>query len=344
MYPKTLLDYDSDTLKALLAELGMPSFRYKQIYDWIFKKFVFSFDRMTNLSLKERVMLNENFNGVVPQPASVFKDRDDGSLKILYRLHDDNAVEAVAIPAEDGRMTFCLSTQVGCAVRCPFCKTGESGLIRNLTVQEIVTQLIILLRYTGKKPTNIVYMGMGEPFNNREALFGSIDVFTDPSGLRMATRRITISTSGVIPGIEELSAREGEVNLAVSLHTADNDLRNKLVPINKTYPLDKLRRAIQNYTDLTGRRVTLEVSLLKDVNDGYHDAMNIASFCEGMLVHVNLIRFNYYKGSPYRPAAELTEKNFRKALKKEGVSVTVRKSAGSNIMAACGQLSDRSDG
>ena len=238
-------------------------------------------------------------------------------------------------------MTFCLSTQVGCAVNCAFCRTGKLGFKRNLNAEEIILQVMILVKKTGQKPTNIVFMGMGEPFANRKALFEAIDVLTDHNGLGLATRRITISTSGVIDGIRELSNRPGEVNLAVSLHVADNHARNILVPMNKRYPLEKLKEAISEYCAKTNRRVTLEVTLLKNVNDQYNDAMNLVSFCENLLIHVNIVRFNNFKGSQYEQSPEKNEKEFRKVLKKANIPVTVRKSKGQEIMAACGQLAGK---
>jgi len=324
-----------------LADLGMPAFRAKQVRDWIFRKFVFSFDEMTNLSLADREKLKEAFPKILPPVERYLQDRD-GTSKVVVKLGDDQLIEAVAIPDEDS-LTFCLSTQVGCSVGCVFCRTGSMGFHRSLSSDEIILQVMLLVKRTGQKPTNIVFMGMGEPFFNRPALYEAIDVLTDPQGLGLATRRITISTSGVVEGIVELMDRPGEVNLAVSLHVADNASRTILVPLNKRYPLEKLREAISNYCERTSRRVTLEVVLLKNVNDQVQDAMNLVSFCEGLLVHVNIVRFNHFPGSPYAPAPDKDEKEFRKILKKAGIAVTVRKSRGQEILAACGQLAGKSD-
>ncbi len=327
--------------KKTLADLEMPAFRAKQVRDWIFRKFVFSFDEMTNLSLPDREKLKTAFPKILPPVEKFLQDRD-GTSKVVVKLADGELVEAVAIPDDDS-LTFCLSTQVGCAVGCVFCRTGEMGFKRNLSSDEIVLQVLLLVKRTGKKPTNIVFMGMGEPFFNRPALFETIDVLTDPQGLGLATRRITISTSGVVEGISELMDRPGEVNLAVSLHAADNATRTMLVPLNKRFPLAKLREAIVAYCERTSRRVTLEVVLLKNINDQVQDAMNLVAFCEGLLVHVNIVRFNHFPGSSYEPSPEKDEKEFRKILKKAGVAVTVRKSRGQEILAACGQLAGKSD-
>ena len=329
-----------DELKNKIKELGMPNFRANQIRDWIFKKFVFSFDEMTNLSVSDRQKLKEAFPKILPPVEKFEIDSEDNTGKAVIKLADGELIEAVAIPGDDS-MTFCLSTQVGCAVKCSFCRTGKQGFKRNLSTEEIILQVMILVKKTGKKPTNIVFMGMGEPFFNRKALFESIDILTDHNGLGLATRRITISTSGVVDGIKELSNRHGEVNLAVSLHIANNHDRDTLVPMNKKYSLEVLREAISGYCAKTNRRVTLEVTLLKNVNDQYNDAMNLAQFCEGLLVHVNIVRFNKFKGSVYEQSPEKNEKEFRKILKKAGIPVTVRKSRGQEIMAACGQLAGK---
>lgn len=341
MTAKSLFSCGFNEFQKTLADLGMPAFRAKQVRDWIFRKFVFSFDEMTNLSMLDREKLKEAFPKILPPVERYLQDKD-GTSKVVIRLSDDELIEAVAIPDEDS-LTFCLSTQVGCAVGCVFCRTGEMGFRRNLTADEIILQVMMLVKRTGKKPTNIVFMGMGEPFFNRSSLYEAIDTLTDPQGLGLATRRITISTSGVVEGIVELMDRPGEVNLAVSLHVADNASRTTLVPMNKRYSLEKIREAISTYCARTSRRVTLEVVLLKNVNDQMQDAMNLVSFCEGLLVHVNIVRFNHFQGSPYEPSPEKNEKEFRKILKKAGIAVTVRKSRGQEILAACGQLAGKSD-
>jgi 23S rRNA (adenine2503-C2)-methyltransferase len=326
-----------DEFTKTLAELGMPGFRAKQIYEWIFKKFVFSFDEMKNISLADQAKLKAAFPKILPPVEKYLVDKEDKTSKAIIKLQDSELIEAVAIPSEDS-LTFCLSTQVGCAVGCPFCKTGETGLVRDLSADEIVLQVMILVRKTGKKPTNIVFMGMGEPFFNTEQLYDAIDVLTDPKGLAMATRRLTISTSGHVDGIYSLIHRPGEVNLAVSVHVADNESRNRLVPMNKRYPLERLKAALKEYCAKTTRRVTLEVVLLKNINDQLNDLMNLINFCEGLIVHVNLIQFNSFLGSKFEGSSVKTLREFKKELKRAGIAVTIRSSRGKNVMAACGQL------
>jgi 23S rRNA (adenine2503-C2)-methyltransferase len=325
-----------------LAELGMPSFRAKQVYEWIFKKFVFSFDEMKNISVADQEKLKAAFPKILPPVEKYLVDKEDKTAKAIIKLQDGELIEAVAIPSEDS-LTFCLSTQVGCAVGCPFCKTGESGLIRNLSSDEIVLQTMILVRKTGKKPTNIVFMGMGEPFLNKDELYAAIDVLTDSKGLGLASRRLTISTSGHVDGIYSLIERPGEVNLAVSVHVADNESRNRLVPMNKRYPLERLKAALKEYCNKTTRRVTLEVVLLKNVNDQYNDLMNLINFCHGLIVHVNLIQFNSFLESKFEGSSIKTMREFKKELKRAGIAVTIRSSRGKNVMAACGQLGGKAE-
>ena len=339
MTHKTLFAHNFNDFKQAVTELGMPAFRAKQVWEWVFQKFVFSFDEMTNLSKSDREKLKEAFPRILPPVHDCLVD-EDGTMKVVLKLDDGELIEAVSLP-DDKSLTFCLSSQVGCAVKCIFCRTGEEGFKRNLTLEEILLQVMLLIKKTGRKPTNIVFMGMGEPFFNRKALFAAIDSLTDPKGLGLATRRITISTSGVIDGIEELMDRPGEVNLAVSLHAVDPATRTKLMSINKKYPVEELRKAIANYIDHTGRRVTFEMVLLKNLNDRENDAYNLIQFCEGLTCHINIVRFNPYPGTPWEPTSLNNEKEFRKLLKKAGIPVTVRKSKGSSILAACGQLSGK---
>lgn len=339
-----LLASDFQEFTAICRELGLEAFRAKQVWEWIFVKGVFSFDRMTNLSLAAREKLAARFPAILP-PFEKQRAKD-GTIKLVLPLDEGKTrIEAVAIPGdekdevgEQGALTFCLSTQAGCAVGCLFCSTGSQGFTRNLRAEEIVMQVLSLIHLTGRKPTNLVFMGMGEPFFNRDALFAAIDVLTSARGLGLATRRITVSTSGVPQGILDLAGRPGEVNLAISLHAADDRTRSRLVPLNRKYPLEILRGAVQEYLSRTNRRVTFEIVLLKDVNDGPENAHNLVGFCEGLLCHVNILRFNAFPGTAFKPAGEESEREFRKILKKAGIPVTVRRSRGGEILAACGQL------
>lgn len=337
MFHRSLFSYSFDEFKQLVTDLGLTQFRAKQIWDWVFKKFVFSFDEMTNLSKKDRESLKKQFPQILP-PLKKLQKAQDGTVKIVVELHDGKLVEAVAIPDQDS-LTFCLSSQVGCPIGCIFCRTGKNGFVRNLTTEEILLQVMMLTKEFGCKPSNIVFMGMGEPFLNRKALFAAIDTLTNQSGLGLATRRITVSTAGIPVGIDDLTQRPGEVNLAVSLHSVDNQTRTRLVPINNKYSLEKLRQSIANYCIATGRRVTFEMVLLKGINEQEIDALNLVNFCEGLICHVNIVRFNPFPGCSLEPARANKERKYRKILKKAGIPVTVRQSRGADILAACGQLS-----
>ncbi len=343
MTTQPLLSLPFETFKTILTdELGLEPYRAKQVWDWLFLRQASRFEQMTNLSKEARAKLSERFPLIFP----VFVDQlrsKDGTRKVVIPVGENELVEAVAIPGDEDSdgVTYCLSCQVGCQAGCTFCRTGAMGFKRNLTREEIILQVLSLIRVTGKKPTNIVFMGMGEPFFNREAVFGAIDTLTRPEGLALATRRITVSTVGVPAGIRAFSERPGEVNLAVSLHAADDTTRSRLVPLNKKYPLKKLREAIEEYLAATNRRVTFEVALLQGVNDGLDNVLNLVQFCEGLLCHVNLIAFNPFPGCGYKPAPEDAVREFKKQLKKAGVPVTLRRSKGADIMAACGQLAGK---
>ncbi len=339
MSPTPLLPIAFEEFQKAVTALGLEKFRARQVWEWLFGKLVFDFAAMTDLSVAARQKLAEAFPTILPTDFETLRGAD-GTTKLSLPLADGQRIEAVGLP-DDEALTFCLSSQVGCPVGCAFCRTGSLGYTRNLTVEEIVLQLMLLAKILRARPTNIVFMGMGEPFLNRQAVFGAIDLFTDPKQLGLATRRITISTAGVVEGIRELAGRPGEVNLAVSLHSVDNQVRSHLVPLNKRYPLDRLRAALVEYLDRTNRRVSFEMTLLKGVNDSLADALNLVQFCEGLLCHVNLVRFNPFPGCTYKPAPEAAEKEFRKVLKKAGLPVTVRRSRGADILAACGQLAGK---
>jgi 23S rRNA (adenine2503-C2)-methyltransferase len=324
--------------KAVIG-LGLEKFRARQVWEWLFGKLVFDFAAMTDLPVAARQKLAEAFPAILPTDYQTWCGAD-GTVKLALPLADGETVEAVGLP-DDQTLTFCLSSQVGCPVGCAFCRTGARGFTRNLTTEEIALQLMLLVKVLRARPTNIVFMGMGEPFLNRPAVFGAIDLFTDPRQLGLATRRLTISTAGVVEGIQELAERPGEVNLAVSLHSVDDWVRSLLVPLNRRYPLARLRAALVDYLARTNRRVSFEMTLLKGVNDSLADALNLVQFCEGLLCHINLVRFNPFPGCAYKPAPEAAEKEFRKVLKKAGLPVTVRRSRGADILAACGQLAGK---
>jgi len=307
---------------------------------------------MANLPVALRQSLEEKINlhnlTIIQQKAS-----HDGTLKALFKCPDGNTIEsALMYYSEDGqkeRRTICVSTQSGCSIGCPFCATGRQGFQRNLTPGEIVEQVLHFARVlrnqeTGEKAqrvSNVVFMGMGEPLMNYDNLWQAITTLNSPEGFKLGARNMTISTSGVIPGIQRLSKEKLQVGLAVSLHAADNNLRNKLVPLNKKYPLDKLIPACHEYSQLTGRRVSFEYILLHEINDSIQHAKNLAILLKNLNCHVNLIPANKTEDMTFRPPAKKTILAFENELKKQSINVTLRVSRGQDIDAGCGQLKSR---
>ncbi len=312
-----------------------PSFRGKQIFQWIGKG-VESFEEMTNLSASLREELSQKATLRSSTVSKVLKD-SDGTVKLQVTLSDGLAVETVLLTDHEDRKTACVSCQVGCAMNCAFCQTGHLGLARNLTPGEIVEQFLFLEKYAGPLD-NIVFMGMGEPMMNLDSVRKAISVLTDKDGRALSARRITLSTSGVIKGIYDLADNGPAIRLAVSLTTADSELREHLMPIGKTNPLEELRKAIDYFARKTGKRVTLEAALLHDKNTTIDSARNMVQFARGIDVHVNLIPWNPVEGLPFSEPTAKECRNFVSYLEKEGINVTLRTRRGREIGGACGQL------
>jgi 23S rRNA (adenine2503-C2)-methyltransferase len=332
----------TDLFPEKIAEaLGLKPFQGAQIFRWIHKKHVFDFESMTDLSKDLRRLLQERCEGsrlqLVRMSAS---PRSQGTKKALLRLADGETVESVLIRDGD-RVTLCLSTQVGCAVKCAFCATGLSGYTRNLSPGEIVEQALYLLRdeQLGERTPNIVYMGMGEPFRNYDATAKSIRLLMRPEGLHIGARKITVSTSGDVPGIQRFAEEDWQVRLSVSLHAANDDLRTRLVPLNKKYPLQALMGAVRDYVGATARHITFEWTLLEGVNDGPEQADELARLVKHLpAVTVNLIPYNPVAGTGFQPPARHVCEAFRERLEQRGINATLRKEQGQDIDAACGQL------
>jgi 23S rRNA (adenine2503-C2)-methyltransferase len=263
--------------------------------------------------------------------------------KVLFGLPDGEAIESVLMLYE-GRQTVCLSTQVGCPVGCPFCATGQGGFVRNLTSGEIVEQVLHFareLRDEGKRVSNVVFMGMGEPLLNYDATWQAVETLTDSRGYNLGARHLTISTAGVIPGIQRLAGEGLQVGLAVSLHAPRDDLRRTLVPLARRYPLSELLSACRSYVEQTGRRVTFEYALLDDVNDSLQQARQLAHLLSGLLCHVNLLPLNPVADCPWRPSPEERVLAFDRELRRLGIGSTIRQRRGLDIDAGCGQLRGR---
>lgn len=311
------------------------SFRGKQIFQWIGKG-AESFDAMTNLSVDLRNELKEKALLRSTSVSEVLKD-PDGTIKLQITLSDGLAVETVLLTDREDRKTACVSCQVGCAMNCAFCQTGHLGLARNLTAGEIVEQFLYLEKHAGPLD-NIVFMGMGEPMMNLPNVRKAIAVLTSKDGRALSGRRITLSTSGVIKGIYDLADNGPAIRLAVSLTTADNELREKLMPICRTNPLPELRKAIDYFANKTGKRVTLEAALLHATNTSIESATNMINFARGLDVHINLIPWNPVAGLDFSEPSAKECKNFVYHLEKAGLNVTLRTRRGREIGGACGQL------
>ncbi len=328
------------TPEEIAVTLDLKPFQGKQIFRWIHQKKVFEFDRMTDLSKNLRKKLSDHC--VANQLELVrfsTSERSTGTKKALFRLSDGETVESVLIRDRD-RSTICLSTQVGCAVKCEFCATGMSGYTRNLTPGEIVEQALYLLKdeEMGERTPNIVYMGMGEPFRNYDATVASIRLLMNPDGLGIGARKITVSTVGEIKGIEQFGEEAWQVRLSISLHAANDTLRSRLIPLNRKYPLEKLLNAVRQYTESSGRQITFEWTLLDGVNDSQQDARELIDLARTVKASVNLIPYNPVSGLGFAPPPIGRCEAFRDELTNAGIAATLRKERGQDIDAACGQL------
>lgn len=321
-----------------LQKNGVAQFRAKQIFHWVHQQSALSFEEMTNLPKELIKLLQEKFGSPLPIELITTRTSLDGTEKYLFKLNDDATVETVLIPEEE-RNTICVSTQVGCAMNCSFCATGKSGFIRNLSSGEIVAQTLGIenrLKEQGLTISNIVYMGMGEPLANYREVMKSLYLLNDARGLNLGARRFTISTCGLVPQIIELAQEELQINLAISLHAVCDDLRSKIMPINKRYSIKELLEACDFYLERTGRRVSFEYALIADINDGIDHATKLSHLLSGRLCHVNLIPVNPV-GTQKRPSTKrITE--FAQVLADANIPVSIRKERGTDIEAACGQL------
>ncbi len=336
---KNLLNFSRPELRKIFAESGEQAFRADQIIKWVHQKQVTNFDEMTNLSKKLREYLTENFEIVTPN-ILLDKASDDGTRKWLINLGDKNSIETVYIPEND-RGTLCVSSQVGCALNCTFCSTAAQGFNRNLSVAEIIGQVYIAKRELQKqdrKITNVVMMGMGEPLMNYSNVLPSMDLMLDDLAYGLSKYRVTLSTSGVVPEMKKLK-QDSPVALAVSLHAPTDALRNKLVPINKKYPLKELLEVCRDYySEEKRRKVTIEYVMLDGVNDSLNEARELAKILSKVRCKINLIPFNPFERTLYKTSKKENILKFKKYLEEAGFITTVRATRGDEIDAACGQL------
>jgi 23S rRNA (adenine2503-C2)-methyltransferase len=351
-----ILDLTKDQLGDLFVSWGEPSFRAAQVDRWVYKELATDFQAMTDLPRRLRERLAESARLGVPRVVAETTSTDTLTRKALLALNDGRTIETVLMLYPDApgspqlqepsgespaakyqRRTVCISTQVGCPIGCPFCATGQAGYVRNLTPGEIVAQVLHYARIAGPL-TNIVIMGMGEPFMKFDVTWQAIESLVDPARFGMGARRITVSTSGEIPGIERMAREKLQINLAISLHAPENDLRNVLVPLNRKYPLKDLMRAARAYVAHTHRRVTFEYALMDKVNDRPEQAEALAQLVRGLLCHVNLIPLNPTPASPYGRTPYERVRQFENILVGAGIPTTLRVEKGIEIAAGCGQL------
>ena len=312
-----------------------PAFRAKQVYEWIAKG-VESFDQMTNIDKATREKLDSSALLRSSSVSQVLRD-PDGTIKLQITLNDGRAIETVLLTDKEGRKTACVSCQAGCAMKCAFCQTGQLGLGRNLTAGEIVEEFLFMEKEAGKLD-NIVFMGMGEPFQNLDAIRKAVAVLTDPKGRALSSRRITLSTCGLIKGIYDLANFGPKMRLAISLTTADEDLRNQLMPVTKGNPLPELKKAISYFIEKTGKRVTLEAALLSGKNTGKESAERLIDFARGLDVYINLIPWNPVPGLDFETPPPEETRNFVRLLENANLNVNLRTRRGEKIGGACGQL------
>ncbi|MDH5543359.1 MAG: 23S rRNA (adenine(2503)-C(2))-methyltransferase RlmN [Nitrospinota bacterium] len=338
-----LKDIPLSGMGAVISEMGEPPFRLKQLCDWLYSKSVVSIEGMTNFSKKMREKLAEKYTAEGLEIIER-KESEDGTSKYLFRLKDSLSIEAVYIP--DGeRGTACISTQVGCKFGCAFCATGSQGFSRDLSLGEIVNQFVMLKNEEsiarGRPLTNIVFMGMGEPLDNFRNLIDSIEIFNSPDGFGIGIRRITVSTVGIIPMLEKLGEEGRGVNLAVSLHSADEGIRTELMPVNRKYPVGALMKSLALYPLRPYRQITFEVIMLKGINDSREEAGKLARAIGKLKAKVNLIVFNPGESARFFPSPDEKVVEFQKELVKHGIAALIRKNRGGDIEAACGQLKSK---
>ena len=336
---RKLVGLSLDDMTRELAEAGHPAFRARQLYEWVYKKAATSFEEMTSLSKQLRSWLEENYALGYPEIAEIRGGAADGSRKMLFRLEDHRVVESVLMH-EKAWETLCVSSQVGCAVDCKFCMTGFGGFRRQMSTGEIVSQFLLTKRSVNdnEAPRNMVFMGMGEPMLNLDNVLPAIELLTDSKGMGVSPRRITVSTSGIVPGIERLGDADLGVNLAISLNASNDEFRSRIMPINKRYPIQQLLDACRNFPLRNRRRIMFEYVMLGGANDSLENAHELAELLNDIPCKINLIPWNPDSNLPFERPEELSIRKFQQYLLDRNFTVSVRYSKGLDIGAACGQL------
>jgi 23S rRNA (adenine2503-C2)-methyltransferase len=345
-----IYDFEFPELSARIKSWGVPKYRAQQVWDGLYKNLWLAPEEFTNLSKDLRTKMSELLEFKVLTPVDYRESKDGDTRKTLFELHDGRRIETVLMHYESenrvDRNTVCISTQVGCAMGCTFCATGQMGFKRHLTTGEIMAQVLYFARKLqdeGDALTNVVLMGMGEPFHNYEAAMAAIDRLNDPDGFNFGARRFTVSTVGLVPLIRKFADEKRQVNLAISLHAAEDKLRESMLPVDKKYPIADLLEACRYYVDQTHRRITFEWALVEGVNDTPEQAHILARKVKGLLCHVNAIPLNPTQGFHGRGTGSDRARIFKETLEEHGITCTIRAHRGIDIQAGCGQLASREE-
>ena len=337
---KNIYGFTLEELENYFVEIGSKKFHGKQLFSWLYEKRIESLDLVTDIKKEVLEVLRNNLSLDRLKIVDVQKDVDVN--KYLFELSDGEHIEAVLMRHDYGN-SICVSSQVGCNMGCKFCESGRRKKVRNLEVYEMVLQILMIEKELGERISHVVVMGIGEPFDNYDNLVKFFKIINDPKGLAIGARHITVSTCGIVPKILEFSELDLQINLAISLHAPNNEIRNKIMPINKAYPLEVLIPALKTYLERTNRRVTFEYILLSGINDSEDDAVQLAKLAKGINCYINLIPYNETNNIDFKRSSTIQIMKFYDILKKNSVNVTIRREFGSKISAACGQLRSKKE-
>ena len=332
---KNLISMTRENLEEYFLSIGEKKFKALQVFEWLYDKRIYNIDEFSNIKKEIREKLKEDFE--INFIKMVRKEVDENTAKFLFELKDNEHIETVLMRHDYG-LSVCVSSQVGCNMGCAFCESGRRKKVRNLETYEIVEQILLIEKEIGERISSVVIMGIGEPLDNYDNVINFIKIINDPKGIAIGARHITLSTCGLIPKIYELAKLPLQINLAISLHASNNELRNKLMNVNKVYNLSQLMTAVKEYIKETNRRVTIEYVMLSMVNDNEENAIELANLLKGMNVYVNLIPYNETSHIEFKKSSKNRVMKFYDTLKKNNINVTIRKEFGSKISAACGQL------